>query len=128
MIDNQWTIRNFQPGDFEDFLRLHQESEKLDRTGRRVSEPLLKEALLYPGFQPENDLFLMQGSAHLIGIARLTGTPGVAAVTAGPGLTNTVTALKNAQLAHSPLVLIGGAAPAAADWKPDHRRPCGPPQ
>jgi thiamine pyrophosphate-dependent acetolactate synthase large subunit-like protein len=45
--------------------------------------------------------------------ARLTGTPGVVAVTAGPGLTNTITALKNAQLAHSPLVLIGGAAPTA---------------
>jgi len=46
-------------------------------------------------------------------VARLTGIPGVAAVTAGPGLTNTVTALKNAQLAQSPLVLIGGAAPTA---------------
>jgi thiamine pyrophosphate-dependent acetolactate synthase large subunit-like protein len=46
-------------------------------------------------------------------IARLTGTPGVAAVTAGPGLTNAITALKNAQLAQSPLVLIGGAAPTA---------------
>jgi acetolactate synthase-1/2/3 large subunit len=45
--------------------------------------------------------------------ARLTGTPGVAAVTAGPGLTNTITAVKNAQLAQSPLVLIGGAAPTA---------------
>jgi acetolactate synthase-1/2/3 large subunit len=45
--------------------------------------------------------------------ARLTGIPGVAAVTAGPGLTNTITALKNAQLAQSPLVLIGGAAPTA---------------
>jgi thiamine pyrophosphate-dependent acetolactate synthase large subunit-like protein len=45
--------------------------------------------------------------------ARLTGVPGVAAVTAGPGLTNTITALKNAQLAQSPLVLFGGAAPTA---------------
>jgi acetolactate synthase-1/2/3 large subunit len=45
--------------------------------------------------------------------ARLTGTPGVAAVTAGPGLTNTITALKNAQLAQSPLLLLGGAAPTA---------------
>ena len=42
--------------------------------------------------------------------ARLTGVPGVAAVTAGPGLTNTVTAVKNAQMAQSPLVLLGGAA------------------
>jgi thiamine pyrophosphate-dependent acetolactate synthase large subunit-like protein len=45
--------------------------------------------------------------------ARLTGIPGVAAVTAGPGVANAITALKNAQLAQSPLVLIGGAAPTA---------------
>ena len=43
-------------------------------------------------------------------VARLTGVPGVAAVTAGPGVTNTITALKNTQLAQSPLVLLGGAA------------------
>jgi thiamine pyrophosphate-dependent acetolactate synthase large subunit-like protein len=41
--------------------------------------------------------------------ARLTGVPGVAAVTAGPGVTNTITAIKNAQLAHSPVILLGGA-------------------
>ena len=41
--------------------------------------------------------------------SRLSGVPGVAAVTAGPGVTNTITALKNAQLAQSPLVLLGGA-------------------
>jgi len=46
-------------------------------------------------------------------VARLTGVPGVAVVTAGPGLTNTITALKNAQLAQSPIVLLGGAAPTA---------------
>ena len=41
--------------------------------------------------------------------SRLTGTVGVAAVTAGPGVTNTITAIKNAQMAQSPLVLLGGA-------------------
>jgi acetolactate synthase-like protein len=41
--------------------------------------------------------------------ARLTGIPGVALVTAGPGVTNALTAVKNAQLAQSPMVLIGGA-------------------
>ncbi len=46
-------------------------------------------------------------------VARLTGVPGVAAVTAGPGLSNTITALKNAQLAQSPVILFGGAAPTA---------------
>ncbi|NGP53990.1 thiamine pyrophosphate-binding protein [Thioalkalivibrio sp. XN8] len=45
--------------------------------------------------------------------ARLTGTPGVAAVTAGPGLTNTITPLKNAQLAQSPVLVFGGATATA---------------
>ena len=43
-------------------------------------------------------------------VARMTGIPGAAAVTAGPGVTNTITALKNAQMAQSPLILFGGAA------------------
>ncbi|XP_042305801.1 2-hydroxyacyl-CoA lyase 2 [Sceloporus undulatus] len=43
-------------------------------------------------------------------VARLSGTVGVAAVTAGPGVTNTITAVKNAQMAESPVLLIGGAA------------------
>lgn len=43
-------------------------------------------------------------------VARMTGLPGAAAVTAGPGVTNTVTALKNAQMAQSPIILFGGAA------------------
>jgi acetolactate synthase-1/2/3 large subunit len=42
-------------------------------------------------------------------VARLTGIPGVAAVTAGPGVTNTITAVKNAQLAQSPVIVLGGA-------------------
>jgi len=44
-------------------------------------------------------------------VSRLTDRPGVAAVTAGPGVTNTVTALKNAAMAQSSVILIGGAAP-----------------
>src|SRR5437868_8300288 len=43
-------------------------------------------------------------------VSRLTGIPGVAVVTAGPGVTNTITAVKNAFLAQSPLILLGGAA------------------
>lgn len=43
-------------------------------------------------------------------VARITGITGVAAVTAGPGVTNTITAIKNAQMAQTPIVLLGGAA------------------
>src|SRR5215470_13341364 len=42
-------------------------------------------------------------------VSRMTGNIGVAAVTAGPGVTNTITAVKNAQMAQSPLVIFGGA-------------------
>lgn len=42
-------------------------------------------------------------------VARMTGICGVAAVTAGPGVTNAMTALKNAQMAQSPVLLLGGA-------------------
>jgi thiamine pyrophosphate-dependent acetolactate synthase large subunit-like protein len=42
-------------------------------------------------------------------VGRLTGIPGIAAVTAGPGLTNSLTALQNALLAQSPLILLTGA-------------------
>ena len=42
-------------------------------------------------------------------ISRLSGTIGVAAVTAGPGLTNTITAIKNAQMAQIPVLILGGA-------------------
>jgi acetolactate synthase-1/2/3 large subunit len=40
--------------------------------------------------------------------AELTGGFGVAMVTAGPGVTNTVTAIANASLARAPVLLIGG--------------------
>jgi len=40
---------------------------------------------------------------------------GVALVTAGPGVTNCVTAIANAQLERVPVLLIGGCAPVAQD-------------
>ena len=43
-------------------------------------------------------------------VARLSGVIGVACVTAGPGLTNTITAVKNASMAESPVLVLGGAA------------------
>ncbi|WP_051297481.1 thiamine pyrophosphate-binding protein [Brevibacterium album] len=47
------------------------------------------------------------------GWARMTGRPGVATVTFGPALTNTLTALTEAVRAKTPLVLIAGDTPAA---------------
>ncbi|HSI81200.1 MAG TPA: acetolactate synthase [Solirubrobacterales bacterium] len=45
------------------------------------------------------------------GFAKATRTPGVAALTAGPGVTNAISALAGAQQNRSPLVVLGGRAP-----------------
>jgi acetolactate synthase-1/2/3 large subunit len=50
-----------------------------------------------------------QAAAHAADAwTRLTGTPGCAVVTAGPGTTDTVTAIANAWRAQVPLLLLGG--------------------
>jgi acetolactate synthase I/II/III large subunit len=46
------------------------------------------------------------------GWAKVTRRPGVAAVTAGPGVTNTISAIASAQANHSPMLVLGGRAPA----------------
>ncbi len=53
-----------------------------------------------------------QSAAHAAdGYARANRTVGVAAVTAGPGVTDALTGVANAYRAGSPMILIGGAAP-----------------
>ena len=47
------------------------------------------------------------------GWAKVTRECGIAAVTAGPGVTNSASALAQAQSADSPLFVIGGRAPVA---------------
>ena len=46
------------------------------------------------------------------GWAKVTREPGVCALTAGPGVTNGISALGSAQQSHSPLLMLGGRAPA----------------
>ncbi len=53
-----------------------------------------------------------QAAGHAAeGWARVTGQPGVAAVTAGPGVTDVVTAVANAFQAGSPMLVLGGRSP-----------------
>ncbi len=46
------------------------------------------------------------------GWAKVTREPGVAALTAGPGVTNGMSAMASAQQNHSPVLVLGGRAPA----------------
>src|SRR6266508_1602711 len=47
------------------------------------------------------------------GLAKLTRVPGLAVVTAGPGVTNSVSAVTTAWFNGSPLLVLGGRAPQA---------------
>jgi thiamine pyrophosphate-dependent acetolactate synthase large subunit-like protein len=73
---------------------------------------------IYDGCIDENirvvDTRHEQTSGHAAdGYARVTGKPGVCLVTAGPGITDVVTAVANAQRAGVPMICIGGAGPKA---------------
>jgi thiamine pyrophosphate-dependent acetolactate synthase large subunit-like protein len=46
------------------------------------------------------------------GWAKVTREPGVCALTAGPGVTNGISAMASAQANHSPMIVLGGRAPA----------------
>ena len=46
------------------------------------------------------------------GWAKVTREPGVAALTAGPGITNGISAMASAMQNRSPMVVLGGRAPA----------------
>jgi acetolactate synthase-1/2/3 large subunit len=70
---------------------------------------------IYDGCMDEGikiiDIRHEQTAAHAAdGWTRVTGVPGVAVVTAGPGTTDTVTGVANAFRAQVPMLLIGGQA------------------
>ncbi len=56
-----------------------------------------------------------QGAVHAAeGYARVSGEVGVALVTSGPGVTNTLTGIADAMLDSTPIVVIAGQVPIAA--------------
>src|SRR5947199_554696 len=73
-------------------------------------------AALYDGWMREGspvvDTRHEQAAVHAAeGWTKCTRKPGVALLTAGPGVTDGVTGVANAYLANSPVLVIGGAAP-----------------
>jgi mycothiol synthase len=69
MDKNNIEIRNYRWSDFDDYVQLHMETNKLDRSGRSISKQRLAEDLGHPSFQPENDLFVAEHGGSIIGYA-----------------------------------------------------------
>src|SRR3981189_1682071 len=110
----------------EDTLKRKSRDENVISGGHLVAKALKNEGVdtiftlcgghiidIYDGCLDEGikvvDVRHEQVAAHAAdGYARITGKPGCAVVTAGPGTTDAVTGVANALRAESPMLLIGG--------------------
>jgi len=61
MSNSLYNIRNYQPADFNKYVLLIAEAEKLEPTGRCVSPRVVAEQLERPSYSPEQDLFILWG-------------------------------------------------------------------
>jgi mycothiol synthase len=74
---SSFNIRNYRPSDFENYVQLHMEANKLDRSVRSVSKQRLAEDLGHPNFNPQNDLFIEELGGSIIGYAGVFLEPAI---------------------------------------------------
>ena len=66
MSNSLYTIRNYQLADFNKYVLLIDEAEKLEPTGRCASPRVVAEQLERPNYSPEEDLFIVW-SENMVG-------------------------------------------------------------
>ena len=67
MSDFSYTIRNYQPADFDKFVQLRVETEKYEPSERLVPPQTIIENLERPNYSPEQDLFVIEIAENFIG-------------------------------------------------------------
>ena len=67
MSNSRYTIRNYQPRDFDQYVRLNIEAERLEPSGRGVSPEVLAEHLDRPNYSPGRDLFVVEIAGKIVG-------------------------------------------------------------
>jgi len=72
MSDFPYVIRNYHPDDFDNYVRLKVEAEKLDARGCCTSLKVLSERLSRPNYHPEQDLFIAEAAGKVIGYIDIT--------------------------------------------------------
>jgi len=72
MSDSPYTIRSYQPADFNKYVLLNIEAEKLEPTGRCVSPQAIAEHLGQPNYFPEQDLFIIEIAGNIVGYMDVT--------------------------------------------------------
>lgn len=72
MSGSPYIIRNYRPEDFNNYVQMHVESERLETTGRYISAQALGERLGRPNHLPEQDLFIAEVARKIIGYTDVT--------------------------------------------------------
>lgn len=72
MSDSPYLIRNYRPSDFEDYVKLNIEAEKLEPMGRCISPQVLSENLGQPNYSPEQDMFVVEMAGKIVGFMNVT--------------------------------------------------------
>ncbi len=67
MSNSPYTIRNYQPKDFDKYVLLNIEAEKLEPTGRCTSPQVIAEHLGRPNYSCEQDLFIVEIDEGIVG-------------------------------------------------------------
>jgi len=67
MSNSLYNIRNYQPADFNKYVLLIAEAEKLEPSGRCVSPRVVAEQLEGPKYSPEQDLFIVEIDEDIVG-------------------------------------------------------------
>jgi len=72
MSQQTYKIRNYLPSDFDGYVNLHIEAERMDRSGHCTSRETLREYLQRPRYHPESDLFIAETSGKIVGFLSIT--------------------------------------------------------
>ena len=72
MNNPPYTIRNYQPKDFDKYVLLNIEAEKLKPTGRCTSPQAITERLGRPNYALEQDLFIVEMAENILGYIDVT--------------------------------------------------------
>jgi len=67
-----YTIRNYQPVDFDKLVQLYSGAEKLEPSGRCTSPQGIAETLGRPDYSPEQNLFVVEIGGNIIGYLDVT--------------------------------------------------------
>ncbi len=72
MSNSPYTIRNYQPADFNKYLRFNIEDGKSGPTGHSILPQVIAENLCRPNYSPEQDLFIVEIAESIVGYMDVT--------------------------------------------------------